>query len=72
MFARALGVNNGWFRCDHNISETSERLHFTHKNGYKWSVFLEGYLSAIFQEVLSMKINSVISDQSVNIEILKR
>jgi hypothetical protein len=70
--SQVLGIYNGWYRCDHNLTDTSERLHFSHKNGYKWSVFLDGYLSAIFQEVLKRKINSVISEQAVNIEVLKR
>jgi len=66
-----LGEYNGWFRCDRNTVEGLDSFHLTHKMGYKWSVFLESYLSASFDEAVDVKLNTVVMVNAVNLEVRK-
>jgi hypothetical protein len=64
-----LGEYNGWFRCDRNTVEGLDSFRLTHKMGYKWSVFLESYLSASFDEAVGVKLNTVMMANAVNLEV---
>jgi len=64
-----LGQYNGWFRCDYNRGDASDRLHLSHSYGYRWSVFILNYVNSVLIKVLDFKTNTVISNNSVNIEI---
>lgn len=64
-----LGEYNGWFRCDRNTVEGLDSFHLTHKMGYKWSVFLESYLSVSFDEAVGVKLNTVVMVNAVNLEV---
>ncbi|MBN2336168.1 hypothetical protein JXL21_11460 [Candidatus Bathyarchaeota archaeon] len=66
-----LGEYDGWFRCDRNTVESRDTFHLTHKMGYKWSAFLESYLSAAFDEALGVKLNTVVMINAVNLEVRK-
>ena len=68
---KVLGEYNGWFRCDYNVLEDKQSFHLTHVMGYNWSVFLESYLKSVFDEVLGIKLNSVIMNNAVNLEVRK-
>ena len=70
--SQILGQYNGWFRCDYNRGDVSDRLHLSHSYGYKWSVFILNYVNSILTKVLDVKTNTVISDTAVNLEILRR
>jgi hypothetical protein len=70
--SQVLGQYDGWFRCDHYREEKMDVLHLSHTYGYKWSIFIMNYVSSIFSEILGLKINTVISDNSVNIEVIKK
>ena len=69
---QVLGQYYGWFRCDYNKGDASDMLHLSHGYGYKWSVFLSSYITSILKEVIDFRTNTVISVQSVNIQILKK
>ena len=69
--SQILGQYNGWFRCDHNKDESRDFLHLSHSYGYKWSVFVMNYVNGILRSVLGAKTNTIISNNAVNIEILK-
>jgi len=66
---QVLGEYNGWFRCDRNTLEGLDSFHLTHKMGYKWSVFLESYISASFDEAVNVKLNTVVMVNDVNLEV---
>ena len=69
--SQILGQYNGWFRCDHYKDGGSDVLHLSHSYGYKWSVFVTNYVNSMLSQVLKLKTNTVISSNSVNIEITK-
>jgi hypothetical protein len=66
---QVLGETHGWFRCDLNMEESTATFHLTHKLGYKWSVFIEAYLTSVFMDSLNLSCNSVIMNNAVNIEV---
>lgn len=68
---QVLGETHGWFRCDQNSEGNDVTFHLSHKLGYKWSVFIEAYLSSVFNDTLGLQCNSVIMNNSVNIEVKK-
>ena len=70
--SQILGTYHNWFRCDHHKNELIEKFHFTHNCGYKWSVFITNYLSTIFTEILNLRIDTIIFENAVNIEIQKK
>jgi hypothetical protein len=69
--SQILGEYNGWFRCDHIVEEKMDRLHLSHNYGFRWSIFIMNYIASMLKEVLSLKINTVILKNAVNIEIPK-
>jgi len=69
---QVLGKYYGWFRCDYNKGDASDMLHLSHNYGYKWSVFLSSYITSILKEVVNLQLNTVISDKSLNVQILKK
>jgi len=69
--SQILGQYNGWFRCDHNRDEFKDSLHLSHSYGYKWSIFVMNYINGILKDVLGAKTNTIISNNAVNIEIIK-
>lgn len=69
---QVLGQYYGWYRCDYNEGDASDILHLSHDYGYKWSVFLSSYITSILKEVIELQLNTVLSDKSVNVEILKK
>ena len=70
--SQILGQYNGWFRCDLNKADSRDFLHLSHNYGYKWSIFVMNYVNSILKDVLGFKTNTIISNNSVNIEIIKR
>jgi hypothetical protein len=66
-----LGQYNGWFRCDHNREMRMDTLHLSHSYGYKWSIFISNYVKSILIDVIGLKTNTVVSNNAVNIEIIK-
>ena len=70
--SQILGQSNGWFRCDHNRDERVDSLHLSHNYGYKWSVFVSGFVSSILVEVIGVKVNTGISTNAVNFKINKK
>ena len=59
----------GWFECDHHVKRDKEILHFRHRLGIMWSVYLEAAASEMFSSVLGKKVTTEISDSSVTITI---
>lgn len=69
--SRILGEYNGWFRCDCIADHSSDSVHLSHPYDQKWSYFIANYLSAIFRDVLGLKINLVMLENAVNFKIHK-
>ena len=67
--SQVLGENYGWYRCDYRKEGNQASFHLTHNLGYKWSVFLESYISSAFNEILGRKCNTVTMINAVNIEV---
>lgn len=67
--SQVLGENYGWYRCDYRHEGNQATFHLTHQLGYKWSVFLESYISSAFNEILGRKCNTVTMANAVNIEV---
>jgi len=47
-----------------------DSLHLSHSYGYRWSVFVVGFVSSILVEVIGVKVNTVISTNAVNFMII--
>lgn len=70
--SQILGQSYGWFRCDHNRDERMDSLHLSHNYGIKWSVFVLGFVSSIFVDLIGVKVNTGLSANAVNFEIIKK
>ena len=49
-----LGVYNDWFTCDLHERNDHTLYHLRHVYNKKWSIFLENYLEALFNELLGL------------------
>lgn len=67
--SQVLGENYGWYRCDYREEGNQATFHLTHQMGYKWSVFLESYITSAFNEILNRNCNTVTMINAVNIEV---
>lgn len=68
---QVLGENHGWFRCDYREDGNQASFHLTHQLGYKWSLFLESYITSAFRESIKAKCNTVTMNNAVNIEVIR-
>lgn len=60
-----------WFNCDYHPELGSDVFHLRHRLGTKWSVFIENYMTAIFEELLKAKVESKAMDQAVTLTLGK-
>lgn len=59
----------GWFELHSHSLNGKKLLHFTHRNGLKWSKFLSYYLESMFLELLDIEINLEMTDSYVTVRI---
>lgn len=69
--SQVLGENKGWYRCDVQETGKDAIFHLTHSRGFKWSVFIESFITAAISESLSLKCNTVRMNNAVNIQITR-
>jgi len=53
--SQVLGGYDDWFTCDVHERKDGTHLHLRHVYNIKWSLFLEGYISALIEEILEIK-----------------
>jgi len=61
-----LGDHSGWFTAMISTRGENENINLSHAYGYKWSLFLSGYLKELFEEVLEIKPEVTVLSASVN------
>jgi hypothetical protein len=69
LIKKILAEFAGWFECDHHVKRDKEILHFRHRLGIMWSVYLEAAASEMFNSVVGKEVTTEISDSSVTITI---
>ena len=67
-----LGRYGNWFEYNHSVMNDKERIHLSHQLNHKWSIFLEKYLSSMFQSILDMKPEIERRENSVTLYIPRR
>ena len=60
-----------WFQCDYYPELNSEVFHLRHRLGNKWSIFIENYMTAMFENLLKTKVESKTADQAVTLTLEK-
>ena len=58
-----------WFACEYHPELSSEVFHMRHRLGNKWSIFIQNYLTAMFETLLKTKIESTALDQAVTVTL---
>jgi hypothetical protein len=58
-----------WFYCEHHPELSSEVFHLRHRLGNKWSVFIQNYLTAMFETLLKSKVETTVLDQAVTLTL---
>lgn len=61
-----LGDHSGWFTAIISTRGEHENINLSHAYGYKWSLFLSGYLKELFEEVLEIKPEVTVLSSSTN------
>ncbi|MBD3207251.1 hypothetical protein GF319_13040 [Candidatus Bathyarchaeota archaeon] len=59
----------GWFELHSHGLDGNKLLHFTHRNGLKWSKFLSSYLESMFLELLDLDISVEMTESYVTVRI---
>ena len=49
------GKYGNWFDSSQSIINGEERVHLAHQLNHKWSQYLGGYMSSMFESILDMK-----------------
>jgi len=62
-----FGGPAGWFKCNHHIKNDKEMFHLRHSLGNNWSIFIASVISKMFENFLSEKVETKISQASVTI-----
>jgi hypothetical protein len=58
-----------WFQCEYYPELGSEVFHLRHRLGNKWTVFIQNYLTAMFENLLKTKVESKAMDQAVTLTL---
>jgi hypothetical protein len=61
-----LGDHSGWFTAIISRRGENENVNLSHAYGYKWSLFVRGYLKELFEEVLKIVPEVTVLSASVN------
>lgn len=56
-----------WFHCDYHPEMGSDVFHLRHKLGNKWSIFIQNYLTAMFESLLKAQVDTKVLDQAVTL-----
>lgn len=60
-----------WFQCDYYPELGSDVFHLRHRLGNKWSIFINNYLTAMFENLLKAKVESQAMDQAVTLTLTR-
>jgi len=58
-----------WFACEYHPELSSEVFHLRHRLGSKWSVFVQNYLTAMFETLLKTRVESTALDEAVTVTL---
>ncbi len=63
--------NSNWYHFERQDENGSIKLLLRHQLGKKWSIYLNGYYSALFNEILKLPVKIIEGKRSIMIEIPK-
>ena len=58
-----------WFSCEYHPELGSDVFHLRHRLGNKWSIFIQNYLTAMFDTLLKTRVETTSLDQAVTLTL---